>query len=183
MFCDIIDLLQGERKFEFDGENEFLSNFYHSPIFYEGIVYPTNEHFFQAMKTLNLKEREAIAAAPTPGVAKRMGRKVQLRSDWEDVKIEVMKKGLELKFRDYELAQKLIDTGDEELIEGNWWNDTYWGVCNGIGKNMLGKLFECEADKKKKYYRVIQTIKEYRDGKKLKKLPGGLHSPDSPSPH
>ena len=131
---------------EFDGENEFLSNFYPSPILYEGIVYPTNEHFFQAMKTLDPAERQAIANAETPGMAKRMGRTVKLRSDWEQVKVDVMRTGLMLKFSDAKLAQKLIDTGDEELIEGNWWCDQTWGSCNcpkhirTPGRNLLGML-------------------------------------------
>lgn len=131
---------------EFDGENEFLSNFYPSPILHEGIVYPTNEHFFQAMKTLNPAERKAIANAETPGMAKRMGRTVKLRSDWEQVKVDVMRTGLMLKFSDAKLAQKLIDTGDEELVEGNWWHDQTWGSCfcpdhcRTPGRNLLGML-------------------------------------------
>ena len=117
---------------EFDGEYAFLSNFYDSPIFYEGITYPTNEHFFQAMKTLDL--------------AKRMGRNVQLRPDWEKVKVDVMRTGLMLKFTDAALAEKLLATGDEELVEGNWWHDNTWGNCHCTecsrkgGRNLLGML-------------------------------------------
>jgi ribA/ribD-fused uncharacterized protein len=124
----------------FEGRYAFLSNFYPSPMEIDGIIYPTNEHFFQAMKVLTPKERKVIAAAETPGLAKRLGRQVNLRWDWESVKDEVMLIGLRYKFSDPELAEKLLDTGDEELIEGNWWGDTYWGVCNGVGKNKLGKL-------------------------------------------
>lgn len=131
---------------EFEGKYAFLSNFFPSSILYEGIVYPTNEHFFQAMKTLNQEERKKIAAADTPGKAKRLGRHVQLRADWEQIKVDVMRTGLMLKFTDAELAQKLIDTGDEELIEGNWWHDNTWGSCfcsdciNKPGRNLLGML-------------------------------------------
>ena len=75
---------------EFEGQYAFLSNFFPSPIIYEGITYPTNEHFFQAMKTLDQEERRAIAAAGTPGKAKRMGRQVSLRNDWEQVKVDVL---------------------------------------------------------------------------------------------
>lgn len=131
---------------EFEGKYDFLSNFYPSPIFYDGITYPTNEHFFQAMKTLDQEEREKIAAADTPGKAKRLGRNVQLRADWEQIKVDVMRTGLMLKFTDANLAQKLIDTGDEELIEGNWWCDQFWGSCNCSkhirtpGRNVLGML-------------------------------------------
>ena len=124
----------------FDGKYDFLSNFYHSPISYNGIVYPTNEHFFQAMKTFNVDERIAIASAETPGKAKRIGRKITLRSDWEDVKLYYMELGLRLKFQDSKLHEMLLATGDEELIEGNTWGDEFWGVCNGKGENHLGKL-------------------------------------------
>lgn len=126
---------------KFDGtEYGFLSNFYPSPIEYKGIKYPTVEHMFQALKSLNPVERMAIAAAATPGQAKRMGRRVSLRGDWEAVKVDVMRTALQLKFSDPTLKAKLIATGDAELIEGNTWNDTFWGVCRGTGRNMLGTL-------------------------------------------
>ena len=124
----------------FDGKYAFLSNFYESPITYEGITYPTNEHFFQAMKTLDINEKKKIAAANTPGQSKRMGRAVTLRSDWETIKSYYMELGLRLKFQNPDLAAKLIATGDEELIEGNPWGDRIWGVYNGEGENRLGKL-------------------------------------------
>lgn len=141
---------------EFDGQYAFLSNFYSSPFIYEGIVYPTNEHFFQAMKTLDIDERKKIAAAETPGKAKRMGRAVKLRPDWEKVKVYYMELGLRLKFADQELAQKLIDTDDEELVEGNWWHDNIWGSCmcdkciHIPGRNMLGMLL-MDLRKKMRY--------------------------------
>lgn len=131
---------------EFEGKYEFLSNFYPSPISYEGIVYPTNEHFFQAMKTLDINSRKAIAAADTPGKAKRMGRSVVLRPDWESVKVDVMRIGLQHKFKNPELRVKLLSTGNEELMEGNTWHDNTWGNClcdkciNIPGRNMLGML-------------------------------------------
>ena len=124
----------------FDGKYAFLSNFYESPITYDGITYPTNEHFFQAMKTLDIDEKKKIAAASTPGQSKRLGRAVTLRSDWEAVKSYYMEIGLRLKFQNPDLAEKLIATGDEELVEGNTWGDRIWGVCNGEGENRLGKL-------------------------------------------
>ena len=131
---------------EFEDEYAFLSNFYPSPFTHDGIEYPTNEHFFQAMKTTDLELRKAIAAAKTPGVAKRMGRTVKLRSDWERVKLHYMELGLKLKFQNPELRAKLIATGDEELIEGNWWHDNTWGNCyctecaRTPGRNLLGML-------------------------------------------
>ena len=129
----------------FDGEYAFLSNFYFSPMVIDNVVYTTNEHFFQAMKSLNPKERQVIALAPTLGKAKRLGRKVSLRKDWEDIKEEVMLIGLRHKFSNPDLRRKLLATGNEELIEGTTWHDNYWGICSceacgGQGKNRLGKL-------------------------------------------
>ena len=129
----------------FEGEYAFLSNFYFSPMIIDNVVYTTNEHFFQAMKSLNPKERQAIVLAPTPGKAKCLGRKVSLRKDWEDIKEEIMLTGLRHKFSNPELRKKLLATGNEELIEGTTWHDNYWGICDceacgGQGKNRLGKL-------------------------------------------
>lgn len=124
----------------FSGEYDFLSNFYSQEITYDGIKYPTNEHAFQAAKTLDLAKRQAIAKLATPGQAKRAGRKVLLRSDWEDVKFDVMKEIVILKFITPELKEKLLATKDAELIEGNTWNDRCWGVCNGVGQNNLGQI-------------------------------------------
>lgn len=127
---------------EFQGIYRFLSNFYPSPIEYKGIVYPTNEHFFQAMKTVDDLERLQIAAAETPNIAKKMGRGVTLRDDWEQIKENVMRLGLEKKFEIPELRKMLIETGNVYLQEGNSWSDRVWGVClkTGKGKNLLGKL-------------------------------------------
>ena len=101
----------------FDGEYAFLSNFYPSPFTHDGIMYPTNEHFFQAMKTLDIKQRQAIANASTPGQAKRMGRQVNLRPDWETSKEHVMELGLKLKFQNPVLAEKLkATTGNFEPV-------------------------------------------------------------------
>lgn len=124
----------------FDGEFAFLSNFYLSPIFDGNIWFPTVEHYFQAAKTTNMEEYKAIAAADTPGQAKRLGRKVTLRPDWEEVKDQVMLDALRKKFSDDKLRLMLLATGEEYLIEGNTWGDKYWGVCGGIGLNHLGKL-------------------------------------------
>jgi len=125
----------------FTGEFAFLSNFYDSPITLNGFHYRTVEHAFQAMKTKNSSERERIRRASTPGLAKRLGRQVTLRRGWDEMKIAVMRDLLRLKFSvGTELAEWLCNTGDAELIEGNYWGDTFWGVCEGEGENMLGKL-------------------------------------------
>ena len=124
----------------FDKEYDFLSNFYHSPIEKDGIKYPTVEHLFQASKTLDIEDHLLIAAAATPGQSKRMGRSIQLRPDWEQIKDEVMYDAVYRKFtQNPNLKTKLLATGDAQLIEGNTWHDHYWGVCNGVGENRLGQ--------------------------------------------
>lgn len=126
----------------FSGEYDFLSNFYPSVIGWEDTkqLYPTLEHYFQAMKTFEIEEHNAIMNAETPGKAKKLGRKCTLRADWEAVKDQVMLTGLRMKFSIPELKEKLLATEDEFLVEGNYWNDTYWGVCEGRGRNKLGFL-------------------------------------------
>lgn len=126
----------------FKNEYFFLSNFYPCMIYdYRVSKYaPSVEHYFQAQKTVHKSEIEMILNAKTASDAKKLGRKVSLREDWEDIKDAVMLEGLRQKFAYPHLRNKLLHTKDIELVENNNWNDTYWGVCNGVGKNMLGKL-------------------------------------------
>jgi len=104
------------------------------------MVFKTVEHAYQAAKTYSIDDRMKIANADTPGQAKRLGRKANVRSDWESVKVGVMRGLLIQKFSDVNLRKKLLATGKQELIEGNEWGDLFWGVCKGNGKNILGKL-------------------------------------------
>lgn len=126
----------------FHGDNRFLSNFYPVVIEFDGSEYDSVEHAFQAAKTVNPDERVKFQHyGVTPAKAKAMGRTVSLRRDWEQVKNTIMLDLLRLKFEKYsDLGRCLIATRNAELIEGNWWGDTYWGVCNGEGENHLGKL-------------------------------------------
>ncbi len=122
----------------FDGEYAFLSNFYETPIFYKDLLYQNSEAAFQAQKCP--RRAHEFCVLP-PGKAKKLGRKVELRIDWDLVKNAVMHDVVKAKFtQNPDLRKKLIDTGYEELVEGNYWNDKYWGVCNGEGLNMLGKI-------------------------------------------
>jgi len=124
----------------FRGEFDWLSNFFLCQVEFEGMNFSNVEAAFQAAKCLDMKERERFFGL-SGGQAKRLGRRVELRSDWEEVKIEIMRQVLKSKFtQNSELREKLIATGDTELIEGNNWNDTFWGVCRGKGRNHLGKL-------------------------------------------
>lgn len=133
---------------KFENEYAFLSNFYPSPMKgFDGIQYPTVEHAFQAQKSLDIIERSQIAVAPTPGQAKRLGRKVKLRLDWNSIKEEVMYNYVFRKFYTHpELKEKLLATGEEYLEEGTTWHDNEWGNCycpkckNIQGQNKLGKI-------------------------------------------
>ena len=132
----------------FSGDYAFLSNFYPAPTPYEGIVYPTSEHAFQAAKTLDMAERRRLAGLSTPAQVKHAGRRVVLRSDWEQVKIAIMTAIVRAKFQhNTELAKKLSATGNAELVEGNRHRDRFWGVCGGKGQNWLGRiLMEARAE-------------------------------------
>ena len=127
---------------QFDGEYAFLSNFYPCKVEYEGMVYDSSEAAFQAAK-FDKKDREQFIGLE-PGKAKKLGRKANLPENWNEIRISVMRDVLRAKFLgNRALAQKLIEmTGNSTLIEGNWWNDRFWGVDSktGVGENHLGKL-------------------------------------------
>lgn len=137
----------------FDGEHRFLSNFFVIQVTYDGIDYPSTEHAFQAAKTLDLQEREKVRKTPTCGKAKRMGRTVTRRVDWDEIKIGIMRDLIRQKFSRAQypdMADQLLATGDAPLVEGNTWGDCFWGVCGGMGKNHLGKiLMEIREELKK----------------------------------
>lgn len=126
----------------FDGNFRFLSNFWLCMVTApDGLLYGSVEHGYQAMKTEIESERTAIRLASSAAEAKALGRAVTKRANWEEIKLSVMEHLLREKFmRHPSLKAKLIDTSDAILIEGNHWNDTYWGVCRGRGENHLGKL-------------------------------------------
>lgn len=125
----------------FRGDYFFLSNFSCSVVSFWDWSYPTVEHAFQAAKTTSLQMRAIIGTAPTPGEAKRLGRGVELRPDWEGLKIPLMEHLLRQKFApNSPNAGRLLATGDARLVEGNTWGDTFWGVCGGHGENWLGRL-------------------------------------------
>ena len=121
----------------FRGNYWFLSNMYQAPIQYNSIVYPCVECCFQAQKC---PERSKEFAHIDGFSAKKLGRLVKLRPDWEQVKDDLMLRIVRAKFMGYpELGEMLMNvTGD--IVEENDWRDTYWGVCNGSGQNKLGKI-------------------------------------------
>lgn len=137
----------------FKGEKHFLDNFYFSPIRYDDYVYKTAEHAFQAAKTFDEAEKNKIKLSKTPAEAKRLGRRVKLRADWEDVKYGIMEEIVSLKFlQNKELKEKLLHIPDEELVEYNRHHDNIWGKCvcsrcKCKGTNFLGKILRSVKSK------------------------------------
>lgn len=122
----------------FRDQNRWLSNFWPAPVYLDGVLYPTVENAYQAAKTL---DKRHIFVGCSPAISKKLGRAVTKRDDWKDIKINVMRHLLEQKFhKDTMLGNQLIATGDQEIIEGNTWGDVFWGVCEGVGENHLGRL-------------------------------------------
>lgn len=124
----------------FKGEHRWLSNFWPALVKMDGFLYPTVEHAYVAAKTTDPMIRKVIQTTDKPGEVKRLGRQFDLREDWHDIKLQVMEDLLWQKFQDPVLKEQLLATGDEEIVEINTWNDTFWGQCKGKGQNHLGKL-------------------------------------------
>lgn len=126
----------------FVGQYAFLSNFYEASVWVDKQRYLTVEHAYQAAKTLDEQSKKLIREAKTPAIAKNLGKAVTLRPDWDDVKVEVMTALVRQKFQSPFLRAMLLKTGDRELIEGNYFNDKFWGFClkKNVGENWLGKI-------------------------------------------
>lgn len=138
-----------------DNKYEFLSNFAACDVFYandinpKGSIFKTAEHAFQAAKATTIADMMYVAAAPTPGQAKRRGREIALRPDWESIKDQVMLDIVRSKFTNPDMRWRMLQTiedGIDEFCEDNWWHDNYWGdcrcdkCCKFNGRNRLGKI-------------------------------------------
>lgn len=124
----------------FKGKYFFLSNFYTANVTFEGLTYLNNEAAFQAQKCIKSEMKERFCSMD-PSRAKHRGRSVQLRPDWEKVKESYMYQIVKAKFtQNDDLRNKLIETGDMYLEEGNDWGDKTWGTVKGVGRNLLGKI-------------------------------------------
>lgn len=143
----------------FTGEHAYLSNFFRATVVIGGSAYPTLEHYYQASKAATSEGFYLVASAPTPGEAKKRGRRVTMRPDFEQDKRLVMLRGVTAKFAQHpELRHKLERTGDHELIEVNTWGDRYWGMVSvprdiaadtsaGLeGENWLGRILMMTRD-------------------------------------
>lgn len=127
-------------RFTKETGHDFLSNFYRSSVVFEGKIYSTVEHAYQASKTTDPASREIIRKASSPADAKKLGQGLSIRSDWSDVRLEIMRRLIREKFENPFLRPLLLATEDAELILNNKWNDKFWGVCRGDGENWLGRI-------------------------------------------
>jgi ribA/ribD-fused uncharacterized protein len=125
----------------FFGPYRFLSNFHKCPVYFEGVLYPSTENAFMAAKTLDIEQRKQFVHIE-PNEAKALGRKINLRSDWEAVKFDVMMTVCFDKFyRNINIREKLLQTGTAYLEETNHWGDQIWGANeHGEGNNSLGEI-------------------------------------------
>ena len=128
---------------QFQGKYRWLSNFWPAVIRSNGESYSSVEHAYQAEKCADAEDRKMFSRAGlSAGQAKRLGRQIKIREDWDDnLKLLVMNILIRRKFlQNTDLREKLLATGDAVLVEGNLWGDRFWGVCLGRGENHLGKI-------------------------------------------
>lgn len=145
----------------FQGNYRFLSNFYEYPVWVTVMdepLFPSGEHAFQALKATNLADVQRVLRSGSPGEAKKAGRSIAIRPDWEAVKRQCMLRVALAKFSDPALRDRLAATGNEVLVEGNTWGDRYWGAMQGgappmwhwgagwYGQNWLGRILMMVRD-------------------------------------
>ena len=132
-----------------------FSNFYPSEIDIDGKTYPTVEHYFQAWKATDKEHHEKIREAKTPDEAKQLGKSIKNRSDWEEIKSDVMFNGVYAKFtQNEELKKLLLSTGDR-IIHEHTRKDKVWGWYDWKGEDRLGRIL---MEVRKKI--LIQTEKK-----------------------
>ena len=123
---------------KFRGEYTFLSNMFPCEVLWEGKAYKSSESVYQMMKCANESDKTMFQGL-NGYQAKKMGRHVRMRRDWNEIKLGVMREVLDAKFDNPWLAEKLMKV-EGNIVEDNHWHDRYWGRCNGEGLNHLGKL-------------------------------------------
>jgi ribA/ribD-fused uncharacterized protein len=135
---------------KFEGEYSCFSNFYPRSVLYNGKRYKTKEHAFQCQKATNQKDFDFIFNAVTPYQAKKRSRTIKIKGNWKESRRWIMHDIVLAFFTEWsDLRKILLDSGDQELIEGNEYHDKYWGVCDGVGENWLGKILMLTRDELK----------------------------------
>lgn len=132
------------------GAHAFLNNFHRGEVHLDGVAYPTVEDAYQAAKSADPAAREPFRTMST-AESKRAGTRVALRPDWDDARVGAMAALVAEKFSDPALRARLAETAPRRLVEGNWWHDNFWGVCEcprcgGRGENRLGRILEAIRD-------------------------------------
>lgn len=130
---------------EFRGKYYFLSNFYLTPVMYKELWYPSSEHAYMSAKCADpVWKSYCCNPNVSPSDVKRESAHVKLIDNWNIVKFNVMEEVLRAKFENHELKELLLATGNENLQEGNYWDDKCWGVdlkvSPNVGENHLGRL-------------------------------------------
>lgn len=130
-----------ELKYKGRFVDNWFSNFNGGPVTVDYVTYPSVENYYQSQKTEDLRAREIFQKC-SPSTAKKLGRNLNLRKDWDSIKTEIMFKGLLQKFKPgTKQAAALLSTGKAEIVEWNNWGDQYWGkTLDGVGSNVLGSL-------------------------------------------
>lgn len=130
----------------FKNEYAWLSNMEPCEIFHKGKIYSCVESAYQMEKCANEEDKDRFTGM-NGYEAKREGRKIEIREDWDEVKVKIMGSLLKKKFINIpSFRAKLEATGDEEITEGNYWHDNFWGDCTCVkcadieGRNALGKM-------------------------------------------
>lgn len=114
----------------FRGTYEFLSNYYDPcPVTYKGLTYRNSEAAYQAQKC-QFEDKKELFTDLSPDEAKGFGKRIAIVPGWDDIKAEVMREIVHAKFSQHpELAERLLATGEQELVEGNFWHDNFFGAC------------------------------------------------------
>lgn len=122
-----------------------MSNFFPVNIQSRHLTFPSVEHAYVAAKSTDKAVWEHVATL-TAGQAKRFGRELEIRQDWDERKLEFMTILVRRKFAHPFMMKMLQDTGGAEIVEGNFWHDNFWGNCscskcvNIPGVNNLGRI-------------------------------------------
>ncbi|MDR0901252.1 MAG: esterase-like activity of phytase family protein [Opitutaceae bacterium] len=137
----------GRRIAGFAGEYRWLSNYFPCPVTYEGRAYGSTEAAYHASKFPE-SERDEFTKLD-PDASKKLSRKKPFdTAAWNARKVRVMREITWAKYTQHpELAAKLLATGERELEETNWWGDRFWGVAQGEGQNMLGRILMDARDR------------------------------------
>jgi len=128
---------------EFQKEYRWLSNFTLVDISFNSITYPSVEHAYCSFKSNDLEWKKTCADKNiTSAQIKKLAKSIKVVDNWDDIKLSIMEKCIDQKYNQEPFKTLLLETKNEMIQEGNYWNDTYWGFClkTNKGKNNLGKL-------------------------------------------